>query len=45
MMIGFILSAFGVVMIMPLSYYGNNPQRKGFSHELIAVVIALTFAW
>jgi hypothetical protein len=45
MMIGIILSAFGVVMIVPLSYYGNNPQRKRFSHELIAVFLALAFAW
>jgi hypothetical protein len=45
MMIGFILATFGVVMIVPLSYYGNNPQRKSFSHEVIAVVVALIFAW
>lgn len=45
MMIGLLLSLFGVVMIVPLSYYGNNPQRKSFSHELIAVIIALIFAW
>jgi hypothetical protein len=45
MIIGLILSSFGVVMIMPLSYYGNDPFRKSVSHELIAVIIALTFAW
>jgi hypothetical protein len=45
MMVGVILSLFGVVMIVPLSYYGNHPQRKSFSRELIAVIVALTFAW
>jgi hypothetical protein len=45
MMIGVILSLFGVVMIVPLSYYGNHPQRKSFSRELIAVIITVIFAW
>jgi hypothetical protein len=45
MMIGLILSTFGVVMIVPLSYYGNNPQRKSFCRESFAVFLALTFAW
>jgi hypothetical protein len=45
MMIGLILSLFGVVMIVPLSYYGNNPYRQSFCHQLIAVIVALTFTW